>query len=121
MSSRAKGWGGTGLGVGLLVATATCQAQTAASQDVLGEIVVTAEKRESTVQETPISITAFSGDAPGYGTETTTTGTATSGNSSVCNWKSDTRPKTTSASMLTIVMTGRLIAKSEIVMLSLAA
>ena len=40
-------------------------AQIAAPGETIGleEIVVTAEKRESTVQKTPISITAFSGDA----------------------------------------------------------
>jgi iron complex outermembrane recepter protein len=36
---------------------------TQSSASELAEIVVTAEKRESTVQKTPISITAFSGDA----------------------------------------------------------
>jgi len=34
----------------------------AAESDVLEEVVVTAEKRSSTVQDTPISIAAFSGD-----------------------------------------------------------
>ncbi len=36
---------------------------THAQEGVLEEVVVTAEKRASTVQDTPISITAFSGDA----------------------------------------------------------
>ena len=36
--------------------------QTAAAADQLHEIVVTAEKRESTVQTTPISITAVTGE-----------------------------------------------------------
>lgn len=41
----------------------TTQGTTAAgASDQLGEVVVTAEKRNSTVQSTPISITAFSGE-----------------------------------------------------------
>jgi iron complex outermembrane recepter protein len=40
----------------------TLRAQAAAGSDQLQEIVVTAQKRESTVQSTPISITALSGE-----------------------------------------------------------
>jgi outer membrane receptor protein involved in Fe transport len=52
----------------LLLVSAACfsgrlaWADTAARSDALEEIVVTAEKRESTVQDTPISMTALSGD-----------------------------------------------------------
>src|ERR1700730_7135920 len=48
-----------------IVFAASTSAQTASTTDssaTLGEIVVTAQKRVSTVQETPISITAVSGD-----------------------------------------------------------
>ena len=38
-------------------------AQESGSSPVLEEIIVTAEKRENTVQRTPLSVTAFSGDA----------------------------------------------------------
>jgi outer membrane receptor protein involved in Fe transport len=44
-----------------LALAATAAAQTASSPEELGEIVVTAQKRESTLQNTPISITAVSG------------------------------------------------------------
>src|SRR3954451_16732195 len=54
-----------------------------------------------------------SGDAPGYATPTNTIGCSKSGNSSVSSWSSETRPNTTSASIVTMVMIGRLIAKSE--------
>jgi iron complex outermembrane recepter protein len=40
----------------------TAWADTSAGNDALQEIVVTAEKRESTVQDTPISMTALSGE-----------------------------------------------------------
>jgi iron complex outermembrane receptor protein len=47
----------------LALLPALAVAQGGADQDVLEEVVVTAEKRESTVQDTPISITAFTGEA----------------------------------------------------------
>jgi iron complex outermembrane recepter protein len=50
--------------LGLLPIWATADPPSSAdSSAVLEQIVVTAEKRESTVQKTPISITAYSGDA----------------------------------------------------------
>ena len=54
-----------------------------------------------------------SGDAPGYTIVVTTTGGDTSGNSSVCSFSSETRPNPTSVSMDTTVISGRLMAKSE--------
>jgi outer membrane receptor protein involved in Fe transport len=53
----------------LLAGSAFCQTGSAAagdqsgSQEALAEVVVTAEKRDSTIQKTPISMTAFSGEA----------------------------------------------------------
>ncbi|MGA2343206.1 MAG: TonB-dependent receptor plug domain-containing protein, partial [Steroidobacteraceae bacterium] len=47
----------------VLAADATDTDTAAAARNELAEIVVTAEKRASTVQETPISMTALSGDA----------------------------------------------------------
>jgi iron complex outermembrane recepter protein len=47
---------------GAAVSTAAADPAAVESHDTLGEIVVTAEKRESTVQSTPISMTALSGD-----------------------------------------------------------
>jgi iron complex outermembrane receptor protein len=44
------------------VLTPSGWAQKAESSEALEEVVITAEKRESTVQDTPISIAAFSGD-----------------------------------------------------------
>ena len=49
---------GTLLGLGVQVAWT----QQPDSSDALEEVVITAEKRQSTVQDTPISIAAFSGD-----------------------------------------------------------
>jgi outer membrane receptor protein involved in Fe transport len=52
-----------GVGAGALVSASRTQAAAADSADQgLGEIVVTAEKRASTVQSTPMSIAAVSGD-----------------------------------------------------------
>ena len=59
------------------------------------------------------SRSTVSGDAPGYGIDTDTTGGATSGNSSVLRLKSAKMPNTTSASMVTMVMMGRRMEKSE--------
>src|SRR4029434_10675286 len=59
------------------------------------------------------SRSTVSGEAPGYGTDTDTMGGETSGNSSVFSWMSAKMPNTTSASMLTTVMIGRRIEKSE--------
>ena len=60
-----------------------------------------------------ISFATPSGDAPGYGTATTTTGGATSGNSSVFSLSRANKPNTTNATIETTVMSGFLIAKSE--------
>ena len=51
--------GATALAQGILEENA----QESGSSPVLEEIIVTAEKRENTVQRTPLSVTAFSGDA----------------------------------------------------------
>src|SRR4030095_15090025 len=55
-----------------------------------------------------------SGDAPGYGTATTTTGASISGYSSVSSCSSATSPNTTRIIMATTVSVGFLIALSEI-------
>src|SRR5690348_6621255 len=60
-----------------------------------------------------ISFATPSGDAPGYGIPIVTTGGATSGNSSVLSLRSANSPNTTSVTMATMVMSGFLIAKSE--------
>src|SRR5260221_269696 len=60
-----------------------------------------------------ISFSTRYGDASGYGMPTTTTGGATSGNSSVFSLSNANKPNTTSATIATTVMRGRLIAKSE--------
>ena len=54
-----------------------------------------------------------SGEAPGYGIATLMIGCCTSGNSSVSSCQSEKRPKTTSATIETMVISGRLMAKSE--------
>ena len=46
----------------LALAAGTASAQTATADSGLVEIVVTAEKRSSTIQDTPISMSALSGD-----------------------------------------------------------
>src|SRR5262245_31220298 len=54
---------GVGFAVAAILATGVAaQAEEAASRRTIEEIVVSAEKRESTVQDTSISITAFSAD-----------------------------------------------------------
>ena len=55
----------------------------------------------------------MSGDAPGYTIPTDTKGGATSGNSSVLSFSSAKMPKTASANIDTTVISGRLMAKSE--------
>jgi iron complex outermembrane receptor protein len=61
--SQVRGWVRALLGLGALGASAGVLAQTAPQgEGVLGEIVVTAEKREATIQDTPIAVSAFSGD-----------------------------------------------------------
>src|SRR6478609_5011782 len=59
------------------------------------------------------SRSTVSGEAPGYGIETTTTGALISGNSSVSSCISAATPKTTIPSIATTVRIGRLIAVSE--------
>src|SRR5688572_28060959 len=60
------------------------------------------------------SRSTMSGDAPGYGTATTTTGASISGYSSVSSCVSATMPKTTNISIATTVRTGLVMAVSEI-------
>ena len=60
-----------------------------------------------------------SGLAPGYGTDTKMNGGLISGNSSVSRLSSATMPKMESASIVTTVTTGRLMAKSEMNMVRL--
>src|SRR2546423_832400 len=55
----------------------------------------------------------MSGEAPGYTMPTETKGGATSGNSSVLSFSSAKMPKTASANIDTTVISGRLMAKSE--------
>src|SRR5205807_6713482 len=55
----------------------------------------------------------MSGDAPGYTIPTDTKGGATSGNSSVLSFSNAKMPKTASANIDTTVISGRLMAKSE--------
>jgi hypothetical protein len=59
------------------------------------------------------SRSTWSGDAPGYAMPTKTIGASMSGNSSVCSRMSAAMPNTTSAIIVTTVMIGRLMAKSE--------
>jgi iron complex outermembrane receptor protein len=61
--SQVREWGRVLAALSVAGVSPTVAAQSPPPNDVLGEIVVTAEKRESTIQETPISISAFSGDA----------------------------------------------------------
>src|SRR5690606_26119649 len=63
-----------------------------------------------------ISRSTWSGEAPGYTIVVNTIGGLTSGNSSVCRFSSANMPNTTSASIATIVTSGRLMAKSEMSM-----
>ena len=67
------------------------------------------------------SRSTVSGEAPGYGIATDTTGGDTSGNSSVLSLQSAKMPKTTSASIATTVTMGRWMAKSEMNMETCAA
>jgi iron complex outermembrane receptor protein len=60
--SQVRGWVRALLSASVVVASPTVIAQNATPTDVLGEIVVTAEKRESTIQDTAIAVSAFSGD-----------------------------------------------------------
>src|ERR1051325_1023066 len=62
------------------------------------------------------SRSTMSGDAPGYGTATTTTGASISGYSSVSSCVSATMPNTTNISIATTVRTGLVMAVSEIYM-----
>jgi hypothetical protein len=62
------------------------------------------------------SRSTVSGEAPGYGIAMAITGGCTSGNSSVSSCVRATIPNTTSASIVTTVMTGRLMAKSDMSM-----
>jgi outer membrane receptor protein involved in Fe transport len=55
--------GSAGLSLSAAAAPGDAPAPTVAPSDQLAEVVVTAEKRESTVQKTPISITALEGGA----------------------------------------------------------
>jgi hypothetical protein len=75
------------------------------------------EKRSSSRSTT--SRSTCSGLAPGYGTPTNTMGALMSGNSSVSSRKSATSPNTASAIIVTTVMIGRLMAKSEMNMAAL--
>ena len=59
------------------------------------------------------SRSTWSGEAPGYATATKTIGASMSGNSSVCSRRSAASPNATSAIIVTTVMIGRLMAKSE--------
>src|ERR1700727_545920 len=66
MDSRFMNRVGLRLGAGLAVAAALCISsgvKAAAPTDALAEIVVTAEKRSENLQNVPIAITAFTGEA----------------------------------------------------------
>jgi iron complex outermembrane receptor protein len=60
--SQVGAWVRAVLAGGAFAASAAAGAQTAPAEGMLQEIVVTAEKREGTIQDTPISIAALSGD-----------------------------------------------------------
>src|SRR5262245_28735272 len=72
-------------------------------------------ERASSIGSTT-SRSTMSGDAPGYGTATTTTGASISGYSSVSSCVSATMPNTTNISIATTVRTGLVMAVSEIYM-----
>src|SRR5688500_8554229 len=60
-----------------------------------------------------ISRSAVSGEAPGYGSTTTITGCSTSGIWLTRSFLSASSPRHISVMMMTIVVTGRLMLKSE--------
>ena len=62
LTNRDPLWMAVAVLVGTSLAPAVVLAQTEPGLSTLEEIVVTARKREESIQDTPISITAFSGD-----------------------------------------------------------